>query len=168
MKALIIFRHAKSDWSSGEAKDQDRPLSPRGKKAAKVMGRFLKRIGETPDSLVSSSAVRARKTAELAVKAGQWECKSRVTDRLYNCSETDVMRTIKAEADTTQTLMIVGHEPTCSETISRLVGEAKVGFSTAAMARLDLPIDRWRDADFGVAKLIWLVTPKLVKELRKG
>ncbi len=167
MKTVIIFRHAKSDWSSAEAKDHDRPLAPRGRKSAKVMGRFLERSGEVPDSIVTSSAVRARTTAELAMKAGKWECKKRVTDRLYNCSAADVLKEIKAEPDASQILLIVGHEPTCSETIGRFVGQARVNFSTGAMARLDFPIDHWRDADFGSAALIWLITPKIVKTLVK-
>ena len=43
MKTIIIFRHAKSDWSSAEANDQDRPLASRGRKSAKLMGRFLEK-----------------------------------------------------------------------------------------------------------------------------
>jgi phosphohistidine phosphatase len=165
MKTLIVFRHAKSDWSSGEANDHDRPLALRGEKAAKVMGCFLKKSGEIPDSIVTSSAVRAVRTVELSSKAGEWECKRRVTDRLYNCSPTDVLKEIKAEPDTTEVLLITGHEPTCSETIARLAGQARVRFSTAAMARLDLAIESWRQTDFGSAELIWLVTPKLVTKL---
>ncbi|MFB3906586.1 MAG: histidine phosphatase family protein [Acidobacteriota bacterium] len=167
MKTLILFRHAKSDWSSGETNDHDRPLAPRGQKAAKTMGRFLKQSGQAPDSIVTSSALRARNTVDLAVKAGEWDCKTRITDRLYNCSPVDMLKEIRAEADTTQVLLIAGHEPTCSETIARLTGDAKLGFSTGAMARLDFPIERWRDADFGRAELVWLVPPKLVKKLLK-
>jgi len=74
---------------------------------------------------------------------------------------------IQAEPDATNILVIVGHEPTCSETIGRLAGELRVHFSTAAMARLDLPIERWADADFGHAQLIWLVTPALLKGIVK-
>jgi len=165
MKTIIIFRHAKSDWSSGEANDHDRPLAERGRKAAKLMGRFLAKTGQAPDSIVSSSAVRARNTFELAVKAGEWEAQRRVTDRLYNCSPADVLKEIKAEPDTTERLMIVGHEPTCSETIGRLAGQARVSVSTGTMARLDLPIEHWRDADFGTAELIWFVTPKLIEKM---
>ncbi len=165
MKTLIIFRHAKSDWASGEADDHDRPLAPRGRKSARLMGRFLRRSGEMPQSVVSSSAVRAQSTTKLATKAGKWECKERITDQLYNCSPADVLKEIKAEPDTTETLLIVGHEPTCSETIARLAGQANVRFSTAAMARVDLPVEHWREADFGKAQLIWLVTPKLVETL---
>ena len=47
--------------------------------------------------------------------------------------------------------MIVGHEPTCSEFIGRLAGGAQVRFSTGAAARLDLALEHWREADFGMA-----------------
>ncbi len=165
MKTVIIFRHAKSDWSPGEANDHDRPLAPRGRKSAKIMGRFLAQSAEVPDSVVTSSAVRAHNTVELAIKAGKWECKTRVTDRLYNCSPADMLKEIRAEPDTSEILLIAGHEPTCSETVARFAGGAEVRFSTAAMARLDFAIDHWREADFGKAQLIWFVTPKLVEKL---
>jgi len=165
MKTVIILRHGKSDWSSEAAQDHDRPLAPRGEKAAKLMGRFLKESGEAPDSIVTSSAVRARSTAELAMKAGKWDCEKRVSEKLYNCSPSDMLREIKAEPDTTGILLLVGHEPTCSETVTRLGGPGRMRFATAAMARLDLPIDHWQDADFGNAQLIWMVTPKLVEKL---
>ena len=101
------------------------------------------------------------------MKAGEWECTKRVTDRLYNCSPADMLKEIQAEPDTSQILLIVGHEPTCSEAIGRFTGQARIACSTAAMGRLDFPIEHWRDAEFGAAELIWLVTPKLVKTLVK-
>lgn len=37
---LIVMRHAKSDWSEGNLPDFDRPLTARGIKAAKLMGKM--------------------------------------------------------------------------------------------------------------------------------
>ena len=70
MKTLILFRHGKSDWDSEEPSDHDRPLAKRGRKAAKAMGKFLALAGQVPDSAVTSSAVRARSTLEIAMEAG--------------------------------------------------------------------------------------------------
>jgi hypothetical protein len=33
---------------------------------------------------------------------------------------------------------------------------------TAALARVDLSVEYWQDADFGSGVLAWLVTPKLL------
>ena len=70
--SIIIFRHGKSDWNAVYGKDHDRPLSKRGINASKKMGLFLKKKNQIPDIVISSSAERAKTTAELAIKAGTW------------------------------------------------------------------------------------------------
>ena len=60
MPELLIMRHAKSDWGVGLASDRERPLAPRGVKAAKRMGKFLTKANAAPDLILSSPAVRAR------------------------------------------------------------------------------------------------------------
>ena len=67
-RSIIIFRHGKSDWDATYSKDHDRPLSSRGIEASKKMGRFLKDIKTIPDIIISSTAVRTKTTAELAIK----------------------------------------------------------------------------------------------------
>ncbi|GIV61456.1 MAG: phosphohistidine phosphatase [Rhodothermaceae bacterium] len=161
MKTLLFFRHGKSDWDAAFDHDHERPLARRGQKAARKMGRFLAAIGSCPDYIVASSAVRARTTVELAADAGAWPaCPRRVTDALYEAGPADLLAEIRKTPDTRHRLMLVGHEPTWSETISRFIGGGAVRFPTAAMARVDLDIDHWADAAFGDGELIWLVIPK--------
>ncbi len=164
MKTLIFFRHGKSDWDAEYHGDHNRPVAKRGRKAAKLMGRFLASTGQVPDSVVTSSALRARSTVELAAQEGGWGCPVRVTEMLYDARPSTVLREIQAEPDETGRLLIAGHEPTFSEMIGRLVGTAAVGFPTAAMARVDFDVPSWSLADFGIGRLIWLVTPKTLKK----
>ena len=65
MKSIIIFRHGKSDWDATYDRDHDRPLSKRGSKAAIKMGKYLDKINQIPDQVISSSATRTKNTAEL-------------------------------------------------------------------------------------------------------
>jgi len=44
-----------------------------------------------------------------------------------------------------------------------MIGGAALSFPTAALARIDLPIDVWSRADFGRGALVWLVTPKTLE-----
>ena len=46
MLNIIIFRHGKSDWDANYDMDHNRPLSKRGYKAAKLMGRYIKKIDQ--------------------------------------------------------------------------------------------------------------------------
>src|SRR5580700_6638561 len=83
MRTLLLFRHGKSEWTSGGGDDRSRPLSSRGKKAARTMGRFLAR-GDTPDLALSSPAVRASETLRLAMAAGGWSCETATREALYD------------------------------------------------------------------------------------
>ena len=74
MPELLLMRHAKSDWGSGDEDDRARPLAERGRKAARRLGRFLTAAGQVPALVLSSPAVRALETARLAVAAGGWSC----------------------------------------------------------------------------------------------
>ncbi|MBI4601373.1 MAG: histidine phosphatase family protein [Planctomycetes bacterium] len=164
MKTLILFRHGKSDWSTEADRDHDRNVSKRGRKAARTMGRLLELAGQAPDSAVTSSAVRARTTVELAVEAGSWACPVRVTRALYEATPFAVLEEVRAEPDATERLLLAGHEPSLSELASLLVGGGALRFPTACMARIDLAIERWKDAAYGKGVLVWLVPPKLFTE----
>jgi phosphohistidine phosphatase len=72
VKTLYLLRHAKSDWNNAFDGDHDRPLAPRGIEAAERVGRVLAAAGEIPDRILTSSAVRARTTVELAAESGDW------------------------------------------------------------------------------------------------
>ena len=72
MKSLICFRHGKSDWSADYESDHNRPISNRGIKASVRMGKYLSQINQQPELVISSTALRARGTAEIAIRSGKW------------------------------------------------------------------------------------------------
>ena len=72
MKSILLFRHGKSEWNTYYDSDHNRPLAPRGIKAAKRMGLFLANKKQIPDLVISSTAVRAKTTVELAIEEGKW------------------------------------------------------------------------------------------------
>ena len=75
MKSVILFRHGKSDWGANYGHDLDRPLSKRGIRDAKKIGKFLSKKREVPDLVISSTALRARNTIELTVESGGWSAR---------------------------------------------------------------------------------------------
>ena len=78
MKRLILLRHAKSDWDAEFQSDHSRPLSERGMTSARAIGLVLARSNQVPDSVISSSALRAQSTAFLAADTGGWDAEIRV------------------------------------------------------------------------------------------
>lgn len=162
MKHLYFLRHAKSDWSAGFSSDHERPLAPRGEHAASEIGRFLTAIDQEPESVIASTAARARSTAELAKEAGGWKTEIETSRDFYEAVPGTLLLTIRRQPDEISRLLLVGHQPTWSEAVGLFVGGAEVKMVTAALARVDLGIERWEDAAFGRGVMCWLVTPKLL------
>lgn len=163
MKSIYLLRHAKSDWSTEHATDHERPLSKRGRRAAATIGSFLADVEQEPEAVVSSTAVRARTTVELAAQAGGWSCPVRLEAELYGASMAQLLAAIKTAPDEADRLLLAGHEPTFSTAVGQLIGGGSVRMVTAALARIDLSVKRWEQADFGLGTLVWLVTPKLLQ-----
>lgn len=148
MLELMILRHAKSDWGTGVS-DHQRTLSRRGRRAAKRMGQFLARAGRVPDLALSSTAVRARTTAESILQVAQTmghEPPELITlDALYGATvmewlsqvisaiETAATRSAESGTNPPTRVLVAGHEPTCSGVVSTLTG-AHCRFPTGAVA----------------------------------
>ena len=160
MKTIILFRHGKSDWDADYNRDHERPLAPRGIKAAKKMGKWLRETDQVPEHLFSSSAVRARTTLELAKEAGEWPAEIIIKGELYDSSVHDYVSVARQTPEHASSVLIAGHEPTCSMTTQFLAGGGDVRFPTAAMARLDFYGDSWEDLRQGACQLIWFMPPK--------
>ncbi len=158
--SLYVLRHAKAE-RDGFADDHERPLRKRGRKAARAIGRFLTRIGEVPELVLASSAVRARETAELALAAGHWETRLELQDGIYEASPATLSR-IAAAVTGAERVLVVGHQPALSLWIRALTGGREPAFPTGALARLDFELARWSALRAGAGTLHWLVTPALI------
>lgn len=161
MKRLYLIRHAKSDWHSPSTDDHERPLNKRGIRAAKLMGRFLTSLGQEPDAVVSSSAVRARTTVELMSEAGGWTCPVRVTRAFYESRPETVLQEVSSESDTYESLLVAGHEPTWSALVRGLSG-GQVKMVTAGLVRIDFDVASWSGVEAGRGLMVWFVPPKVL------
>jgi phosphohistidine phosphatase len=162
MRALLLLRHAKSDWHADYGDDRARPLNRRGQKAAKTIGRFLAQSNQLPDAAITSPAVRAADTLRLAMKAGGWDCPVRTASGLDGAGVSRLVAEIRNEPSDTEVLLAVGHEPMWSEAAAAFIGGGRVRFPTAALARIDFDVDRWKDVAPDTGVLAWLVTPRLL------
>jgi phosphohistidine phosphatase len=163
MRGLLLLRHAKSDWHADYVDDRARPLNRRGQKAAKTIGRFLAGAGQVPDAAITSPAVRAADTLRLAMKAGGWHCPVRMASGLYGAGVSGLVAEIRKEPIATEVLLAVGHEPTWSDAASAFIAGGGLRFPTAALARIDFDVDRWKDIAPDTGVLAWLVTPRLLE-----
>jgi len=145
MKTLLILRHAKSSWKDLELQDHDRPLNKRGKQDALRMGKLLRRENLIPDLIVSSTAVRAKKTAELLAEACRYKGEIAFDNFLYGTDPRRYLRTIEGLSNKYITVLLVGHNPTIEETIEILTNSLDIIMPTCALAQIILRIQKWSD-----------------------
>ena len=157
-RLLLLLRHAKSSWDDPMLADHDRPLGPRGRKAAKLISEHLReqRIGVS--LVLSSSARRARETVDLVKPPGEL----RVERGLYAASADLLLERVRSLPLEATTVMIVGHNPGLHELATRLVrdpGALTEKFPTGALAMLSFT-GPWSGLSFGDAELVAFVTPR--------
>jgi phosphohistidine phosphatase len=162
MKTIVLLRHGKSDWASDTGDDRDRPLAKRGQKAARAMGELLGRTGLAPDAAITSPAVRARTSLELAMKAGGWVCPVQVSEALYGEGPHRVLEEVARQSEDVTRVLLVGHEPVWSEVAGVLVGGGRHRVPTGALVAIELEVDTWADVAPGLGQLTILLPPRLL------
>lgn len=168
-KRLVLFRHAKSDWSEG-VDDHDRRLADRGKKAAPVMGVYLEKNKLVPDLALVSTARRAQETWERASRAIRAQVPLRTMREIYEAEADKILDIVRDVEPDIRTLIIVGHNPGLEDLARRLMkdagGEAgtrlREKFPTAAIAVLSFDIADWKDIAVETGLLDRFITPKSI------
>ena len=160
MKSVILFRHGKSDWNASYSTDHDRPLNSRGIKAAKKMGQYLLVKDQIPDLIISSTAVRAKTTTQLAIKSANWQSKFILERGIYGGSPKYLLELVRSQNNQYTSLCLVGHEPNFSSFISQATGNGYLNFTTANMVKINFNVDLWIKVQFLKGKLEWHQQPK--------
>jgi phosphohistidine phosphatase len=142
MKTLLILRHAKSSWKHTNLSDHERPLNKRGKKAAPLMGQLLYEQDLVPDIILSSTARRARDTAEIVAEASGFEGEIYYLEDLYHGWPSDYIVALRGLSDENDSVMVVGHNPGLESFLEWLTSAGE-RFPTAALAYIKLPIQAW-------------------------
>ena len=163
---LIIMRHAKSDWSDEGSPDFDRPLTTRGRKAAKQMGQWLKQQQFGIDQILCSPALRAKQTAQLVMEQLNLPQKSMLWDsRIYEASLSDLIALVHQYGEGIHTLLLIGHNPGLDQLLCHLsnvpppVNQSGKLLTTAAIAILDFGAAAI-SAKAHQAQLQYLIRPK--------
>lgn len=167
MKTLTLLRHAKSDWSDTVLRDFDRPLNPRGQRAARIMGQWAKREGLAFDAIVASPAIRVVETLDHFLDGYGDAPDIRWDRRIYLASVPilrDVLRDCPADL---RHILLVGHNPGFEDLVLDLVpddgasplrNEVEIKYPTATLASIMLRDDQW-DSKAG-GDLIRFVRPR--------
>jgi phosphohistidine phosphatase len=167
MNELYIVRHgiAVPHGTPGVA-DDERPLTRKGEKRMKEIGRGLAAIDLEVERIVSSPLPRARRTAEIVAQELDLVDRLEISEVLTAGSDAATIRDWLRER-TEDRLMIVGHDPAFSDLVGLLVlGEAgklplalkKGGIAALSSSAVSGP--RF--------ELDWIAPPRLLRRLGNG
>lgn len=145
MIRLVLVRHAKSDWGDPSLDDHDRPLNDRGLRDAPRMARALSETGFRPEVILSSTAVRARTTAEAF--AAEFDVAVNLDPELYGALGGTLWA--KAAASGAQRVIVVAHDPGMTTLAEQLSGGGIGHMPTCAVATFT-----WDDVDWPVADAV--------------
>jgi phosphohistidine phosphatase len=164
-RRLYLLRHAKSSWDDPGLADHDRPLAPRGRRAAKAIAGHLREQAIAPDLVLCSTARRARETLERIEPAVEG-ASIRYEPALYGASADDLRERLREVPGDVASVMLVGHNPAIEELAldlarpSPLRAEVAAKFPTGALVTLAIEDAGWPTLAPGTADALEFVRPR--------
>jgi phosphohistidine phosphatase len=169
MRRVYLLRHAKSSWKHPGVPDHDRPLAPRGRRAAKAIAGHLREQGIEPELVLCSTARRARETLE-RIEPALGTPAVRIEVELYGATAAALLQRLRAVPDAVGSVMLIGHNPALHLLALDLarpaptLRELEAKYPTAALATLAFPGRTWRALDRGTAELADFVRPRELEQ----
>lgn len=121
---LYLLRHGIAEEHGSQTSDEARKLVQEGKdKTRDAMKSLAKMKYPVPSLVISSSLIRAKETAEIAIEFFAPDAKYKMSDALRPMSDViDTMALVHEYIREYRTIMLVGHEPHLSSFGSALLG----------------------------------------------
>ena len=153
---IYFLRHGVAaepeDWKGN---DYDRPLTDDGRERMAREAKSLRKLDLKLDAILTSPLVRAKETADIV--AGELKMVSKADERLGGDFDVSALEEILQGCADLKSLMLVGHEPSMSSVIGRLIGVARLDLKKGGLACVELP-----DASTMTGELHSLIPPKLL------
>jgi phosphohistidine phosphatase len=113
---LILWRHAEAEDEAASGGDLQRALTARGEKQAARMAAWLDRQLGDGVKILCSPALRCEQTV---LPLGR---KYKIRDELAPGASPDAILAAAQWPDAKQPVLVVGHQPSLGETVSKLLG----------------------------------------------
>jgi phosphohistidine phosphatase len=124
MRELIILRHGKSAWDSDAPSDFQRPLTRRGLQLVPGVGAWMWQNGMRPQTIVSSSALRAWQTVIPVATALDIAEQAVVFDgRLYLADRDTLLQVLSEIPHDINSVLLVGHNPGLEDLVAFLLDD---------------------------------------------
>jgi phosphohistidine phosphatase len=171
VKRLWLLRHAKSSWDDPGLPDPDRPLAPRGRRAAELLAAHLAASDLRPGVVLCSSSLRTRQTLAAILPTLGDAPQIRIERELYGAGAAQLLERLQRLPNGVPSAMLIGHNPGIQDLALALAAGGPVlaglgdRFPTGALATLEVDAERWRDLDHGTATATALVTPRSLESM---
>lgn len=167
---IYLLRHgiATERSKTGPLKDEDRPLTPDGRRKVRCVAQAMKSLGLSFDAILTSPLLRARQTAAIVARLLGARRRPRTTPALSpHGAAADLIKLLSKLKPRVSAVLLVGHEPCLSRLVGLLTsqgGDLDIVLKKAGLCKLTtrhLRVGR-------CATLTWLLTPRLMKRLKKS
>ena len=166
MKTLTLLRHARSDWDDPDLRDFDRPLNPRGRRAARRVGEEMMALGLGFDRTLASPARRVVETlGEVAAAFGPIQ--PHLDRRIYLATPEILLELVRQTDDAVASLLLAGHNPGLERLALMLSGpdgalrsEVEVKYPTGTLAEIGFPVERWAEVAPGTGTIARFIRPR--------
>lgn len=153
---IYFLRHGlageRSEWKHDDAA---RPLTDEGIDKMKRIAATLAALDLGLGVIVTSPLVRAKQTAEIVAQT--LNLKLIEDARLAPGFNVEQLHALLLDHPDAEALMVVGHEPDFSDTISALIGGGRIVCKKGGLALVELP-----NAQSRKGELVWLIPPKVL------
>lgn len=165
-KTLTMLRHAKSGWENPTLRDYERALNAKGRRAAELVGHYIRRENLAFDHVIASPATRVAETlAQVETSLGRsfapvWD------RRIYLASAVTLLDVVREAPAGAERVLLAGHNPGLEDLAMLLVPHSadplrcalEEKYPTATLAELGFT-GAWADLAAGMASLKRFVRP---------
>jgi len=155
MKVFFLRHGLAGERSEWKRDDAERPLTGEGIEKMKRIAATLAALNLGLDIIISSPLARAKQTAEIVAR--KLNCPLVEDKRLEPGFNDEQFQQILLDHPGANAIMVVGHEPDFSDTISALIGGGRIVCKKGGLALVEIP-----DAQSRKGELVWLVPPKVL------
>jgi phosphohistidine phosphatase len=165
-RSLLVLRHAQTEDARPGSPDKERRLTSEGERHATEAGDHLRNLGITVDTVLCSSAARARQTLDLLGLDDQHASGLvDVADRFYNAGGDTLIHSLRELPDDCHIALLIGHAPSAPGVVYELtdpstsapeaIAAIEGRFPAGALAQLEFDGD-WSQLDSCSLTGVWM------------
>lgn len=144
MKTLYVLRHGQAAPEAEAATDHARELTARGRAEVSQSAQLVAASARFPTLVVSSTAARAKATAQIAVSRLPASTQLVLKDDLYLAEPASYLVALAQGGDPHGAVMVVGHNPGLEALVYQLT-ERSEHLATASLVEIELQLAEWKE-----------------------